>query len=111
VPRLVIGEFDSYNQSASSKLKSFHILNYRIMAFDVHTQFKFYALDNQHAFYVFNSNAVTSFTGPTLEAVDESRFNTLGDKVIASNFCDGNLIFFSLNHGILRTKDNSLRLR
>jgi hypothetical protein len=80
------------------------------MAFDMQSPFKFFAMDNQHAFYVFNSNTVTAFTGPTLETIDESRFNTLGDKIIASNFYDGNLIFFSLNHGILRTKDNSLRL-
>ena len=68
-------------------------------------------MDNQHAFYVFNSNSVISFTGPTLETSDESKFNTLGDKIIASNFYDGNLVFFSLNHGILKTKDNSVRLR
>ena len=68
-------------------------------------------MDNQHAFYVYNGNSVISFTGPTLELTGESRFNTLGDKLIASNHVDGDLVFFSLNHGILRTKDNSVRLR
>lgn len=67
-------------------------------------------MDNQHAFYIHNSNSVISFTGPTLELTGESKFNTLGDKIIASNFYDHDLIFFSLNHGILKTKDHSLRL-
>ena len=78
---------------------------------DVSLWFKFHAMDNQHAFYVYNSNNVISFTGPTLETSDESKFNTLGDKIIACNFHEGNLVFFSLNHGILRAKDTSLRLR
>jgi hypothetical protein len=67
-------------------------------------------MDNQHAFYVYNKNSIVSFTGPTLEMTDESKFNTLGDRIIASNFYDGSLIFFSLNHGILKTKDNTVSL-
>jgi hypothetical protein len=67
-------------------------------------------MDNQHAFYIYNSNIIISFTGPTLELTGESKFNTLGDRIIASNFYENDLIFFSLNHGILRTKDHSLRL-
>ena len=110
IPKLVIGEIDNYNQTANSKLKSFQILNYRLSQLDLTNQYRFHALDNQHAFYVYNSNSIVSFTGPTLEMTEESKFNTLGDRIIASNFFDGNLLFFSLNHGILKTKDNSLRL-
>jgi hypothetical protein len=67
-------------------------------------------MDNQHAFYIFNSNSIISFTGPTLELAGESKFTTLGDKLIASSLFDNDLLFFSLNHGILRAKDTSLRL-
>lgn len=74
-------------------------------------QYRLHAMDNQHAFYVCNSNTVVSFTGPTLELAGESRFNTLGDRVIASCVVDSDLVFFSVNHGILRSKDNSVRLR
>ena len=76
----------------------------------INGNFKLHAMDNQHAFYIYNSNSVISFTGPTLELTGESKFSTLGDKIIASNFYDHELIFFSLNHGILKTKDHSLRL-
>ena len=51
-----------------------------------------------------------SFTGPTFDFSGESKFNTLGDKLVASAFYENDLLFFSLNHGILKTKDNSLRL-
>jgi len=67
-------------------------------------------MDNQHAFYIYNSNIVVSFTGPTLEMSGESKFNTLGDRLIASSFFENDLIFFSANHGILKAKDTSLRL-
>lgn len=81
----------------------------------MHTiQYRLHAMDNQHAFYLCSSNTVVSFTGPTLELAGESRFNTLGDKIIASNHVDcggADLVFFSVNHGILRSKDNSVRLR
>lgn len=74
--------------------------------------FRLHAMDNQHAFYVCNAHTVVSFTGPTLELAGESRFNTLGDKLLASNHIDGgDLVFFSVNHGILRSKDTSVRLR
>ena len=69
-----------------------------------------HAMDNQHAFFIYNSHTIVSFTGPNLEMSGESRFNTLGDKLIASNFVESDLVFFSLNHGILKAKDNSLRL-
>lgn len=68
-------------------------------------------MDNHHAFYIYNQNSIISFTGPTLEFNGESKFNTLGDRIIASNFCDNDLVFFSLNHEILKVKDNALRLR
>lgn len=67
-------------------------------------------MNNQHAFFIYNQKSIISFTGPTLEFTGESKFNTLGDCIIASNFCDSDLIFFSLNHDILKVKDNSLRL-
>lgn len=105
-PRLVIGEIDIFDQT---KLRSFHELNYSVT--DVNTHFKFHALDNQHAFYLYNSNTVISFTGPTLDSIEESKFNTLGDRIIASNTCEGALIFLSLNHGILKAKDSLLKLR
>jgi hypothetical protein len=53
---------------------------------------------------------IVSFTGPTFDFTGESKFNTLGDKLMASEFYENDLLYFSLNHGILKTKDNSLRL-
>ena len=93
------------------KLKSFHVLNYRLSSQDVQSQFRLHAMDNQHAFFVYNSNLVISFTGPTLDMTGESKFSTIGDRIVSSNFYENDLIFFSLNHGILKAKDNSLRLR
>ena len=67
-------------------------------------------MDNQHAFFVYNSNTVVAFTGPSLEMSGESKFNTLGDKLVASAYFEHELIFFSVNHGILKAKGTSLRL-
>lgn len=108
-PRFCIGEIDTSSRINDLRLKSFHILSHRVAQSETYN-FKFFAMDNQHAFYIFNHNSIISFTGPTLEFTGESRFNTLGDRIIASNFCDSDLIFFSLNHEILKVKDNSLRL-
>ena len=69
-----------------------------------------HALSNQHAFFVYNAHSIVSFTGPSLEMSGESRFQTLGDRLVASGFYENELIFFSLNHGMLKTKDNALRL-
>jgi len=113
--KFIIGEIDScFRTQTEAKLKYFHILTNtsllpsgRSMQTD---QFHLHAMDNQHAFYIYNSNTVVSFTGPTLEMSGESKFSTLGDRLIASNFFENDLIFFSVNHGILKAKDTSLRL-
>ncbi|CAF0780515.1 unnamed protein product [Brachionus calyciflorus] len=109
VPKFVIGEIDTSNRTNELRIKTYHILNYRLSPSDNY-QYKFFAMDNRHAFYLYNQNSVISFTGPTLEFTGESKFNTLGDRIIACNSCDNDLVFFSLNHEILKVKDNSLRL-
>ena len=96
---------------------------------DAQNQFNVHALDNQYSLYIFNPNLITLFTGkiikiktnwfliwkfisgPTFDFSGESKFNTLGDRLADSNFYENELLFFSLNHGILKTKENFLRLR
>ena len=51
------------------------------------------------------------FEGPTFDMNGESRFNIMGDRLLASNFYDSELVFFSLTNGILKTRDNSPRFR
>ena len=46
----------------------------------------------------------------------ETKFQTLGDRVIASELLinsdnDHEMIFFSLNHGILKGKDTNIRIK
>ena len=118
-PKFIICEIDSYFRTPNeAKLKSFHTLNSASLLSPrsltttdgAQLQYRMHAMDNKHAFFIYNSNTIVSFTGPNLEMTGESKFNTLGDKLIASNFFENYLIFFSLNHGILKAKDNPLRL-
>ena len=110
--KFAIAEIDtSCTNTEVKKLKSCHRLNYNLQNMDIHhTQYRLKAMDNQYALYVFSSNLVLSFTGPTFDFSGESKFNTLGDKLVSSEFYENDCLFFSLNHGILKTKDNSLRL-
>lgn len=110
--KFAIAEIDTANTNFEVKsLKSFHKLNYNLQNMDIHhTQYRLKAMDNHYALYVFSSNLVLSFTGPTFDFAGESKFNTLGDKLVSSEFYETDCLFFSLNHGILKTKDNSLRL-
>jgi hypothetical protein len=113
--KFIIGEIDScFRTQSEAKIKYFHIITNASLLPAEHSlstdQFHLHAMDNQHAFYIYNSNMVVSFTGPSLEMSGESKFNTLGDRLIASNVFENDLIFFSINHGILKAKDTSLRL-
>lgn len=110
--KFVIAEIDTtVTNTEVKKLKSLHILNYNLQNTDIHqTQYRLKAMDNQYALYVYSTNLVLSFTGPTFDFSGESKFNTLGDKLVSAEFYDSDLLYFSLNHGILKTKDNSLRL-
>lgn len=38
----------------------------------------------------------------------ETKFFTSGDRLFASCLFDNDLIFFSLNHGILKARDSSI---
>lgn len=105
--KFTVGEIDT--KKFESKLKSFHILNYNINSNDMQTLYHIHAMDNQHALYIYNSNLLVSFTGPTFDMNGESRFNIMGDRLLASNFYDSELVFFSLTNGILKTRDNSPR--
>jgi len=110
--KFAIAEIDTTTTITDvKKLKSFHVLNYNLQNMHIHqTQYRLRALDNQFALYIYSANSVLSFTGPTFDFSGESKFNTLGDKLVASEIYENDFLFFSLNHGILKTKDNSLRL-
>ena len=107
--KFTVGEIDT--NKFESRLKSFYILNYNINSMDMQTLFKIHAMDNQHAIFVYNANLLISFTGPTFDMNGETRFNILGDRLLASNFYENDLLFFSLSNGILKTRDNSLKFR
>jgi nuclear pore complex protein Nup133 len=111
--KFIIGELDClYRTVAQAKLKSFHTLaNTSLLnSAAISKSFHMHAMDNQHAFFVYNSNQIVSFTGPSLDETADSKFTTLGDRLIASNFIENDLVFFSVNHGMLKAKDTSLRL-
>lgn len=110
--KFLLAEIDTNITSQEvKKLKSLHVLNYNLQNADIHqTQYRLKALDNQFAIYIYTPNLVLSFTGPTFDFAGESKFSTLADKLVSAEFYENDLLFFSLNHGILKTKDNSLRL-
>lgn len=99
--KFAIAEIDTASTGAEvKKLKSFHILNYNLQNMDIHqSQYRIRALDNQYALYIYTSNMVLSFTGPTFDFAGESKFNTLGDKLVSAEFYENDFLFFSLNHG------------
>jgi nuclear pore complex protein Nup133 len=112
--RFVVAEVDTHgNQGADLKLKSFHVLEYKLTVRkldDIQSLYHMHALNNQHAFYLHDLHSIVLFSGPNLEMTGETRFQTPNDKLVACALHERELLFFTLNNGIVKAKDNTISL-